>query len=999
MNLTEFRGKVHAYRKLAGYSQSELAEKLAIQQEVLSRKMSDKSPASLTHLEIKQIIKTLAQWQAITMTTEATELLELAGLPSATFSSQDWQLSPLNLLQSTPVAAPTTSKGAIGPKLLPGSTLPNPMTAFVGREIQLQQLANLFNDNQTRLVTLLGPGGMGKTRLAIRLAHSIGPTFRDGVFFVALANITNPTLVAQTVAHSLAIPETKGKSLEDSLKDYLLDKDLLLVLDNFEQVLEAASLVGEWLSLTANLKILVTSRSVLGLYGEREFVVPPLSVPDLTNLPPEPAAILEYEAIALLVARAQQYRFDFALTAENGPTLVQICVAVDGLPLALELAAVRLKIMSPQTLLQRLEEHRLNFLKGGQRDLPSRHQNLRNVLDWSYSLLTLPEQTLFRRLAVFVGGWTLEAAEQICADNRANPAHTGPITADYEVLDLLEQLVNKSLVSISLLEADTAVASRPGQERYTFLETIREYALEKLQQSEPAEPPKEHLYHLYYRHLTYYAEMAEQFAPYLSRDQAKPYLEQLEAEHYNLRVALERCANPAFAPTGQAAELFEVGVKLSLAIYQFWYLYNYYKEGREIYASLLKRVAENNITTTAHAWLLCRAGELAHMQSDNTEAQLLLNQSLAIFRTVDHKAGMGDSVFYLGHIANEQGSNETAIALYTESSDYYRQLGDKQGLGAALCMLGYIYTILGDFGTAVAHLQESIGYGREINDKAGISMNLGALGFAAYRQGQLELAAIYYSERMQYALESGDKDLLSNTYNSLSSVALAEKNYPKAIDYLEQALNLSRKIGQRRNVAGVLTNLGSVAASQENWAVAVRYSQEALQTAQAINYKTPIGIALATLGYVALRQEQYPIALQHYADSLKVLREVGDKFFQVNCLAGIGNIAVNLCLTAAPQPEPVDYLQHRAFLAITLSQVATTTLAAMNTTAKPAIQKLQAQTLEKAGQLLDNAAFVAATRQGQNTPLDTALDLILATDWKLDPAQSFLSLYRAWPQL
>ncbi len=460
MDLAKFRLAVQQYRHFSQTSQSELAEALGIQLAVLSRKLSGSSNARLTHPEIKQIIKTLASREAFSTKERAVELLELAGLQANSFSVNEWQSPPLNQLEETsqlkvgsaPAAAPLFNQSH-------RVELPIPMTTLIGRQAEAAQICSWLQQEGGRLISLLGPGGTGKTRLALKVAAECTVGFEDGVFFVGLANVINPALVVPTIAHALAIPNTSKQASEASLWEYLRGKRVLLVLDNFEQVLEAAPIVSRLLTNAAGLKILVTSRSVLDLYGERQFQVQPLSLPDLAQLPSAPADLLQFEAVALFVARAQNYKSEFEITKENYASVAQIVTLLDGLPLALELAAAQIKLWSPQQLLEKLLQQGLKPLRHTVQDLPARQQTLYNTLEWSYALLTEPEKILLGQLAVFPRSWTLEAAESVCMGG--------------EVVALVERLVNHSLVKISQENLNQT-------QSFFLLETIRQYALEKL---------------------------------------------------------------------------------------------------------------------------------------------------------------------------------------------------------------------------------------------------------------------------------------------------------------------------------------------------------------------------------------------------------------------------------------------------------------------------------------------------------------------------------------
>src|SRR6266404_9907360 len=403
MDVAAFGGKVQEYLRGSGYTQKDLASALSLHPKVLSRKLHGNEDARLTHVEVRRIITTLASLQAIVTQDEVIQLLALAQMQPSSFSADEWQSPPLSQLVAKKSVQPQPFRDSMPEKPTRRHNLPAPVTRLIGREWAVERLRRLLGRDEVRLVTLVGPGGSGKTRLAIDAAGALADAFAQGVCYVGLSGVRDPSQVPMCIIQGLGMTPAPSKPLIQSLTAYLHEKHLLLVLDNFEQVAQAANTVGELLAAAPGLKILVTSRVVLHLYGEREFSVPPLDVPDL-NLVTSAAELAQYAAVQLFVERAQAVEFDFALTDENAGSVAQICVKLDGLPLALELAAARVKVLPPAILLDRLTEARPSVLTGGARDLPSRQQTLRNTLTWSYNLLPPGEQRWFARLGVFTGG-------------------------------------------------------------------------------------------------------------------------------------------------------------------------------------------------------------------------------------------------------------------------------------------------------------------------------------------------------------------------------------------------------------------------------------------------------------------------------------------------------------------------------------------------------------------------------------------------------------------
>ena len=424
------------------------------------------------------------------------------------------------------------------------TNLPLQATPLIGREREVEAVCGLLRSSETRLLTLLGPGGTGKTRVGLQVAAELADGFEDGVFFVPIAAITDPALVAPTIARILGLSE-RAQTPEELLEGYLRDRQTLLLLDNLEQVIEAAPVVEKLLSGAANLKILATSRIPLGLYGEYEFPVPPLSLPDPDSLPPL-ENLTEYEAVRLFVERARAVKPDFVLTEENGPAVVEICKRLDGLPLAIELAAARIKLLPPRVLLDRLG-NRLKILTGGARNLPERQRTLRNAIEWSYGLLDEGEKLLFGRLGVFSGGATLEAIEAVC-DAR------GDLPTD--VFDGASSLLDKSL----LRQEERAV----GEPRFVMLETIHEFANVMLEESGEVEAVRR-------AHAEYFLALAEEAEPMLWGAEDAAWLDRLEQEHDNMRAAL------SWAIEHEEATL---ALRVGGALRWFWYMEGYYGEGR-----------------------------------------------------------------------------------------------------------------------------------------------------------------------------------------------------------------------------------------------------------------------------------------------------------------------------------------------------------------------------------------------------------------------------------
>ncbi len=718
------------------------------------------------------------------------------------------QLSPVDEPQVDPAIAiernaslPTTPAGPVHAR--PLWKVPTSLTSFVGREQDVKAITALLMRPDVRLLTLTGPGGTGKTRLGLQVAADLSDRFTDGVFFVNLAPLTDPELVVSTIAQALGVREQVSQPLLESLKDYLRDRQLLLLLDNFEQVVSAAPVLAELLLAAPRLHLLVTSRTSLHLSGEHEFMVPPLSLPDLRDLPP-PDRLTEYEAVRLFVERAQAVQADFAMTRENATTIAAICQQVDGLPLAIELAAGRSKLFSPQALLPRLR-NRLKLLVGGARDLPLRQQTLRGTIAWSYDLLEEAEKILFRRLSVFVGGCTLEAAEAVCNTN-------GDLEID--ILDAVGQLLDKSLLRQE--------AEIDGEPRLLMLETIREYALERLEASGEAEA-------LWRRHLTFFLQLSEKAYPKMRSAELSTWLRRLERDHDNLRAALRWTLERREA---------QMGLRLAGALFGFWRSCNHVREGRSWLEQVLAQPAAQG-RTSARAKALLGAGVIAFSQGDFLEAYRQLEESVTIGREVGAagRRELANALTTLGHVVLLQGNPSAAKKLAGEGLQIFQEIGDAWGVALALCHLGKATGELGDPVAARSLLEESAAQFRVVGDRQRLVMPIHALGLVVLRQGDYAGARTHFEEALAVARETGDEIYIARSLAYLGTVALCNGDYPQSIALYQQSLAFNREQSYKDGIVEDLAGLAAVAslAGQPERAARLLGAVEALREACGIS--------------------------------------------------------------------------------------------------------------------------------------------------------------------
>ncbi len=657
------------------------------------------------------------------------------------------------------------------------SNLPSQLTSFVGRRRERAEVRRLFSSS--RIVTLTGPGGSGKTRIAIQVAMDMLGEQPEGAWLVELESLDDQAFVPQTVASVLGVQEEPGRPLLETLAATIAAKEMLVVLDNCEHLAgPVASMAEGLLRECPRLRILATSREPLGLRGELVWRVPMLSVPDIrTTAVKTKDVVARFESVRLFVDRAVAAHPSFQLTDKNASSVAQICHRLDGIPLAIELAAVRVKALPVEKILSRLSD-RFQLLTGGSRTALPRQQTLRATVDWSYELLSAKEKALLNRATVFAGGFTLEAAEGVIPNGHIK---------DAEVLDLVSALVDKSLIVPD--ETDEGG-------RYRLLETIRDYGGEKLRDAGEADPGT-------VRHVNYFIAFAEAAEPELRGPDQALWLKRIQEEHDNVRLAVRTCL---------ARRDSSGALQLAGALWRFWYVRGYWQEGRKRIGEVLA-IAEVQTKTPERAKALYGGAVLARVQGDFAAAEALLHESFAIARELGTRGAIADALFELGNVANQQEDLVTARGFYEQALALRRELNDRPGIALTSHGLGVVAYAMGDPAAARALYEEAIAIQRERGNLRSEAAGLNGLGDVALYQGDLPAAREYQNRSLAIQRELGDKSGIAFSLRLLGRVAVREGDLVSARGLLAESLDIFKEVGDTGGVADAIEAMAELSAA------------------------------------------------------------------------------------------------------------------------------------------------------------------------------------------
>ena len=805
------------------------------------------------------------------------------------------------------------------------NNLPRQLTSFVGRTREIAEVQRLLAE--TRLLTLTGPGGSGKTRLSLEAAAGLLSGYPGGVWALELAPIADGELAAQVLATTLGVREEAGRPLLTTVIDHLRGKRALLVLDNCEHLIDACARLAEsLLHVCPDVKILASSREPLGLTGEVVFRVPPLSLPDARRLPPL-ERFADYEAIRLFVDRAIAAKPDFALTEANAPVTAKVCERLDGIPLAIELAAARMRTLSIQQIAAHLDE-RFRLLTGGSRTALPRHQTLRGLIDWSHGLLVDPERALFRRLSAFLGGWTLEAAEAIC---------TFDGVAQHDAVDLLGRLVDKSLVLMD---------DREGDARYHLLETIRQYGLEKLADSTEGEAVRARYRDFWVR----FAEAAEQR---LQGPEQVAWLKRLDDDHDNMRSALRWSID---------REEAEPALRLGAALVPFWDTRGYVREGREWLDALLARAGAPAPALTpqgrrALAKVFDGAARMRARWSEFPEEVDLQTRGLAVWRELGDTRGIAEALNNLADVSRLRGDRARSKQFVEESLALFRGLGDKRGIAHALILMAELAADDRDPARARTLFEESVPLFEAIHDRRGLSHALVSLGGILTRQGD-DRAETLYARSLELAEELGDTHAVATALRSLGAAAHHRRDHARARTFYEDSVARFRDMNDSFCLAQALVGFALASHDADDHERAGTLGDEGVTLLRANDARGELASSLERLGRAALGHGDAGRAARFFDECLTVSVAAQDAASVATSLEGLAGVAG---------------VAGRALVVLRLLGAADAWRRARGSPRSPARETVCADIARTARAQLDASAADTAWAEGARTPVEETI--------------------------
>jgi len=712
------------------------------------------------------------------------------------------------------------------------NNLPVQLTQFIGREAEIVQVKNLLRQNS--LLTITGPGGTGKTRIALQSAADLIDEFKHGVWLAELDSISDPDVIYHSTMQTLGISEQANQDNAETLCEFLKDKELLLILDNCEHLIEACSVMVErLLRRSAKLKILTTSREALRCSGEQTFRILSMKTPDPKD---ENTAeqLTQYESVRLFIERALAVNQNFRVNNSNAPALAEICFQLDGIPLAIELAAARVKILPLEKILERLKD-RFTLLTGGGRNILPRKQTLKALVDWSYDLLSEKEKELWHKLSIFASGWTLEAAEEICSDENM---------LEQEIFDTINDLAKKSIIVYN-----------QEKDRFRMLETIRQYGMEKLTSSGESDRIEE-------KHLKYYLRLADIPGNKLRGKEGGYWMNLLNNEANNVEKALNRALED---PEG------EDGLSLALNMGYYWQIKGYYSEGMRLIETALSK--RPDASTLNHIRAHSSLGNFARLRSEYSKAEEHLKKALKISREIKVKDDEAAILHRLAILEYDRGNYNLAEKLYIENLKHYQTTGDKPAIGRTLNNLANTYSVQGNIEKANTMYEESLEIRREEGDVLGISVILCNIGILAYQSGNFEKAKNLLNESLQIRIEIGDRSGASITFANLGNSSFNQGEYAEAKKFYEESLSIYREIGDPAGIAEALSNLGNVSMENGDIEKALSFYEESLAIARKINLELLAALSLHGMGTAAFANREYDVAGKLYLESLMIFKQ------------------------------------------------------------------------------------------------------------------------------